>query len=407
MASTAVAAPTISHPLRQRNFRLLWIGSTISQLGDQCYLVALPWLVLDISGSAIAMGAILMTAAIPRAVLMLMGGVVSDRISPRKILMTTAWTRTVFVAAIGALVWMRVLHIWELYLLAFAFGVADAFSFPASASYLPSLVERAQLVPANSLFQSTRQFTTIAGPAPAGVAIRVLGMAWAFFLDAFSFLFIIAALWALPDPPPASAASTKKSMWRCVAEGIHSVAKDVPLRSLTLVATIMNFCISGPVAVGLAYLVKTRFDSATAYGSMLSAAAAGGLLGALLAGVIHVRRRGLLILSVGIAIGVCLLPLGMLRHLWQIGALLLIMGASAGLANVHIIAWIQQRIEPALRGRVMSVLMLAAFGLLPFSLAIAGLLVAWSLPGMFLLAGLLMIAVCALAALPKSVRQIE
>lgn len=405
--ASPVSAPKPVHPLRERNFRLLWMGSTVSLLGDQCYLVALPWLVLQITGSAVAMGAILMTEAIPRAVLMLMGGVVSDRVSPRKVMMTTAWTRTLFVAAIGALVWFHMLQVWELYLLAFAFGVADAFAMPASSAYLPSLVEPEQLVAANSVRQSTQQLTTIAGPAPAGVAIRVFGIAWAFFLDALSFLFIIAALWALPDPARAPAAAAKKPVWRSVTEGLHLVAKDVPLRSLLLVTTVMNFCIAGPLAVGLAYLVKIRFNSATAYGSMLSAAAAGGLLGAVLAGIVPARRRGWLILGVGAAIGLCLLPLGMLRHLWQIGALLLLMGACAGLANVHIIAWIQQRIERAVRGRVMSVIMFAAFGLLPFSLAAAGLLVVWSLQGMFLLAGLLMIAACAVAALPKQVRAIE
>jgi MFS family permease len=408
-ASAVVDSPKPSkppHPLRDAPFRMLWIGQTISLLGDQCYLVALPWLVLQMTGSAVAMSTILMAGAVPRAVLMLLGGAVTDRVSPRKVMMSTASARTIFVAAIGVLVWFHVLHLWELYVLGFGFGVADAFAMPAASAFLPSLVKREQMVAASSVFQSTAQLTSIAGPAPAGILIKAFGIAWAFFLDAISFLFIIGALWRLPDPPAVPAAA-KKQVWRSILEGFEYVGKDVPLRSLMLLATIMNFCIGGPMAVGLAYLVKTRFGSPTAYGSVVSAAAAGGLLGALLAGALRVRRRGWLILGVCAAIGLCIASIGLLARLWMIAVALLVMGATAGVANVHIVAWIQQRIEPAVRGRVMSVLMLAMFGLMPVSLAIAGILVAWNLKLMFLLAGAVMVVVSAFTAAQRPVREIE
>ena len=140
--TATVAAPPVEHPLRSANYRLWLIGGTISLLGDQFYLVALPWLVLQQTGSAVAMGAIMMAGAIPRALLMLMGGVVSDRISARKIMMATGAARTICVTAIGVLVWMRIVQTWELYALAFAFGVADAFAGPAQSAYLPTLLNR-------------------------------------------------------------------------------------------------------------------------------------------------------------------------------------------------------------------------------------------------------------------------
>src|SRR6188474_780553 len=95
------------HPLGNPAFVRLWIGSAVSLLGDQFYLVALPWVVLQLTGSAIAMGTILMTAAIPRAVLMLMGGAVTDRFSARRILMATASARAIVVCAVGALLWFQ------------------------------------------------------------------------------------------------------------------------------------------------------------------------------------------------------------------------------------------------------------------------------------------------------------
>src|SRR5919204_5249397 len=149
------------------HFRNLWIGAAVSALGDQFYLIALPWLVLQLTGSNLAVGTVLMFAAIPRAVLMLGGGAVSDRIAPRRIMLTTASTRTLFVGAVGVLAWFHIIQLWHLYILAAAFGIADAFGLPAFQSLLPQLVEREQLPSANAAFQSLFQIATMLGPAPA------------------------------------------------------------------------------------------------------------------------------------------------------------------------------------------------------------------------------------------------
>lgn len=404
---TLPEAPAPRHPLRERNFRMWWAGWTISLFGDQFYLVALPWVVLQLTGSAVAVGTILMAVAIPRAVLMLIGGALTDRISPRKILMSAATARAVLVAVIGVLLWLRMLQIWQLYVLGFAFGVADAFSLPAGSTFLPSIVKREQLVAANSVFQTTAQLTTIGAPAPAGIVIKMLGTAWAFFIDAVSFLFIIGALWRLPDPPKAQAAAARPSVWRSILDGIAYVRRDVPLRSLMLLTAMLNFCTGGPMGVGLPYLTKMKFGSPTAYGIVVSAAAAGGLLGALLAGIWKIRRRGLLLLVACVVISIGIGSMGLLGRLWMIAAVLLLLSCSAGLANVHIASWIQQRVDPTVRGRVLSVLMFSVLGLIPVSLAAAGLLIAWNLKWMFHLAGMSMLLITAFGAWQKQVRQIE
>ena len=135
--------------------------------------------------------------------------------------------------------------------------------------------------------------------------------------------------------------------------------------------------------------------------------AAGGLIGALLAGILRVKRRGLLLLGACVVISAGIASMGLLGRLWLIAAVLLLLGASAGVGNVHIAAWIQQRIDATVRGRVFSVLMLANFGLIPVSLAVAGLLIAWSLKLMFLTAGVSMLLVTAFGASQKQVRAIE
>jgi MFS family permease len=400
-ASTAA----IEHPLRNPQYRLWLTGSTISFLGDQFYMVALPWLILQQTGSAVAMGAVMMAGSIPRALLMLMGGVLSDRVSARKIMMATATARTICVAVIGILVWFGVLHLWELYALTFFFGVADAFAAPASTAYLPSLLKPEQLVAASSVGQSTAQLTTIVGPVPAGFVIKALGLAWAFFVDAISFLFIIGALWKLPDPPQSPAA--KKAVWHAIAEGIAYVGRDVPLRSIMLLAMTMNFCFMGPVSIGLTYLAKNRFGSPAILGTLMSAVAAGSLLGALLAGVWKIRKRGILMLLVAAAVAPCLGSIGFMSRVWPLAGVLFVIGVLAALMNVHISAWVMQRIDAAVRGRVASVLMLATFGIMPISFAIAGFLIAWNLTFTFLIAGVAMFLTAAGASFQKPVREIE
>lgn len=408
MAAAPIPLPAARrHPLRNAQFRLLWIGSTISVTGDQFYLVALPWLVLGLTGSSIALGTISMVAAIPRAGLMLLGGAVTDRVSPRRIMMLTATARTLLVAAVAALLWRHGLHLWQLYLLALCFGIADAFAAPAAQTFLPSLVEREQLPAAQSVFQSTNQVATLAAPGPAGLFIKAFGTAWAFFLDAVSFLFIIGALWRLPDPPQVPAGAARRNMLQSILDGLRYVKADVALRSLMLVVAVLNFAIAGPVSLGLVWIAKQKFGTPSALGLLMSCLAAGSLAGMLLAGLVKHRRRGRTLLLVATVIGICLMPLGVLHRLWSLGALLVVMSLAAAFLNVQLIAWFQQRVERPMMGRVMSVLMFSAMGLMPISLAVAGVAIRASLEWMFMVAGGAVLLVTVLAAMHKPVREID
>lgn len=406
MAQNAIAAPA-QHPMRNPAFRLLWVGNTISWTGDQFYLVALPWLILQFTGSSIVLGTITMMAAIPRAALMLLGGAVTDRISPRRIMILTACARTVLVAAISGLIWIHMLQLWQLYILAFCFGIADAFATPAAQAYLPSLVAPEQLPSANSIFQSTMQIAMLVAPGPAGLFIKAFGTAWAFFIDALSFLFIIAALWRLPDPPSAPPEVLRRNVLRSILDGLHYVRSDVALASLMLVIAVLNFAIAGPISVGIAIIAKQEFGTPLAFGLLMSALAAGGLTGTLLAGLTKHRKRGRLLLIVSAAIGLCLGSIGLLHQAPLLAGVLYLMSATAAFLNVQLIAWFQQRVERAMMGRVMSVLLFASIGLMPFSLAVTGIAVKWSLPGTFLIGGLMVLIVTSFAAAHRPVREID
>jgi MFS family permease len=395
------------HPLFNRDFRYLWVGNTISGCGDQFFLVALPWLILQLTGSGAVLGGIMMVEAIPRAALMLIGGAVTDRFSPRKIMILTAAVRALLVATLAVFIWKHHVEVWQIYVLSFFFGVADAFAAPAAQTLLPLLVVPEQLPAANALSQGTQQLAMLAMPAPAGIIIAAFGVASAFSIDAISFLFIIAALLRLRDPPQVETANSRSNIVHSILEGLRYVRNDVALRTLLLVASVLNFCIAGPLSVGLAFLAKSEFGSPTAFGLLVSSVAAGSLVGLLLAAARQQRKRGWLLLFVSVVVGICTASIGLLSQLWFLLPVLFVMSASAGFLNVHLLAWFQQRVDRAMLGRVMSVLMFASLGLMPLSLAAAGVAVQWSLRGMFAGAGALVLVVACIAALQRPVREID
>ena len=405
-------AAAVGHPLSRPHFRNLWLGATISLLGDQFYLVALPWLVLQMTGSSLALGTILMTAAIPRAALMLVGGAMTDRFSARRVLMSTATIRALLVGAVAALVWLRVAALWEIYVLTFIFGVADAFSFPAGPTLTPLLVEPEQLRPANAVMQSSAVLSQMVGPAPAGLLIKAFGIASALLFDALSFLAVIVALFRIPAPPPAPPAApgtpARPSMLHSIAEGLRAVWHDPPLASLMMLFAVINICVAGPVGVGLAAVAKFRYGSAAAFGTFLSCFSGGTLLGVLLGGrVKQPRRRGLQFIVMSGLTGVELVLIGLVLKAVVIAVLLAVMGLAVGFVNVQFSSWIQLRVERALLGRVMSVLMFAAVGLIPVSYAVAGWLANWSLRALFIASGALLTIASAAALTGKAAREID
>ena len=406
---TSTAPAKGRHPLAIPHFRNWWIGNTVSLLGDQCYLVALPWLVLQLTGSSLVLGTVMMVAAIPRAALMLVGGAATDRLSARYVLICTTTTRMFLVSVVTVLVWLHVIRLWHLYVLTFAFGVADAFALPAGPALVPTLVQAEQLQPANALLSGSAVMTGMVGPAPAGLIIKFWGIASALFFDTLSFLTAIAALIAVPEPPRAVHPSgTRPSMLHSIAEGLRAVKNDSALLFLMVIFATLNMCIAGPVGIGLAALAKFRFGSAAAFGTFLSCFSGGMLAGMALGGVVkRPRWRGLQFIGLGVLCGLELLGIGMYQKFGVIATLLAVMGAGVGFVNVQFSTWIQLRVERAMLGRVMSVLMFAAIGLIPVSYAIAGVAAQWSLPWLFGGAGAILVVTSAAATSAKAARELD
>ena len=372
--------PALLRPLRIRDFRLLFAGETVSVLGDQFHFVALAWLALQLTGSGLALGTVLMTAAIPRAVFMLVGGAFSDRFSPRSLMLVSNAIRGVVVGILAALVLSGSAELWHLYVLAGIFGVVDAFFYPALSTIVPMLVPNRQLAPANALVQGAQQIMGLVGPALAGAMIALVQTGPAFVIDAASFgvaafaLLLIGGGRRHADP---AGEADRPNVLASIGSGVRAAWADPAVRSIVVLIAAFNFAFTGPISVGLAFLADHRFNGGSAaFGLLFSAFGGGAVIGAIVSGSIpRLPRLGAIFMAAAVALGIGLALIGLAPTLPVALAIIAVMGVLIGLINVQAIAWLQARVPDDLRGRVMSLVTLGSIGLAPVSLAIAGALI--------------------------------
>jgi hypothetical protein len=410
--------------LRQRDFRLLWMGELISLLGDQFYLIALPWLVLQLTGDGLAVGTVLALAGIPRALFMLVGGVLTDRFSPRYVMLTSNLARLVLVALLAMLVFTGTIELWMLNLMALAFGLIDAFFYPAHSAIVPRIIGKIQLQTANAIMQGTMQLSLFAGPALAGYLIALLGsgdiktsaagLALAFAIDALTFLVSAVTLWWLGDGefyPEQVEPEQKEDMLQAISVGLRAAWNDAALRAFFILIALSNFLVNGPIFVGIPVLADGRFaEGAAAFGVIMSAYGGGSLLGTLLAALLPrppARNMGLVLGVIWSGLGLGVLFLGLASTTAAAAATTFAMGMAQGYVVVLFITWLQRRTSELMMGRMMSLLMLASAGLLPLSNLLTGALIRIDARSLFLTAGGLMIITVFLFMLNPAVRVME
>jgi Major Facilitator Superfamily len=397
MSSTAKQADLWTI-LRMPRFRNVWLGAAISQLGDVCFLIAVPWLVLQMTGSGLVLGSLAMAVAIPRSILLLFGGAVSDRLPPSLILIVGNLVQAVSVAIVAILAWNKMLALWELYLIGFCFGVADAFCSPAVNVLVPDLVPKDNLQAANSLLQGTGQICLLFGAGAAGLLVDKFGTIPALVIDSISFLFLVVALLGIPIKRHASA--TGSGILSGMLDGLRYVYKNDLLRSLIISMACINFCVNGAIQIGFTALAKFRFNSSADFGALITTASLGALIGTLAAGVWHIKKDlRLMILGACAIMAVLLLVLGLDLPFWSVLSIAGLLGIIAGYTNIFVVSWLQGNIGTNFRGSVMSALVLGSTGLAPISLAVSGLLVQLGFPILFVSAGVTLSLVAIFMAL--------
>jgi MFS family permease len=281
--------PRMLEPLRIRDFALLWTGMTVSLIGDGILLVALAWQSYELSGSPSTLGWIAAAYVAPMVVVLVGGGVLTDRFERRKLMIVADLIRVVSVGAIGALAVAHDLRLWELGVLAALTGVGDALFAPAFGSIVPEIVPRELLVEANSLDQFVRPVSNVIGPALAGVLIAGAGVGTAFVVDAATF--VVSTCTALRLTPRPFHHGGDRSARREFKEGLAFVRARTWLWATLLVSAVVMV---GPAAryVLLPALVKQDLHaSASALGLVYGSVAVGSIVAAFVYGQLGLMRR--------------------------------------------------------------------------------------------------------------------
>ena len=392
-------------------FRKLWAATTLSLFGDFFSYIALAWLVLQLTGSSLALGTVLVVQAVPRAVLMVVGGALADRISPRLTMLGSMGLRAVFVAPLAVLVLTGRIQMWEVYGIAVVFGIVDAFFMPARNSILPKVVADQELEAGNAVLNVSAQASVILGPVLGGLIVALFGIGWAFAGDAACFAIgFVFVLWL----PAAGRAVTAKShpdggLGGQIAAGFRYAWADVGIRVMLIAIAVIDFAANGALGVGLPTLSHGRFAAGAAgLGILFGAWGVGATAGALGSGFVPPPKRfGWMIILLCVWLGLGIGAVGLVPSLVPAALLMSFSGVGTGVVNTYGVSWLQRRTDPAMQGRVMSLVMLASMGLTPVAYAASGAIAFVNPTLLFLIAGGMMLLCAAGAAASRTVRSLR
>jgi MFS family permease len=373
--------------LRDPNFRWMMSGGAISMLGDQFTLIALPWLVLQLTRDPLTLGLVIAVMGIPRAVFILIGGALTDRYSPKTVLMQTKYANAVLLGLLSVLVLTERVTLPLLYAIALGIGLASAFSIPSGTSMVPNVVLPQQLPAANGMMMGLRVITSLAGPLLAGVLIAfsghdggavadARGLGIAFALDAATFAVTVFTLQRVRMHAGAVRAAPQRVL-AAVGSGLAMVWRDAEMRSAFLYWGVISFVVGGTMQVALPVLASTRLGGAASLGLVMGAHGAGMLAGMAMSSWkpdFRIGTLGTTLLLVDGLAGVLLLFMAVIDAAWQGAALMMAMGALAGFMQVAVFTWIQRRVPRDMLGRTMSIFMFILMGLAPLAASLTGFL---------------------------------
>jgi MFS family permease len=364
---------------RNPDFLKLWAGESVSLLGSQVTLVALPLLAaLTLGASPLGMAALSAAATIPVWVLNLPAGAWVDRARRRPIMLGANVGRALLLGSIPLAALLGRLGMGQLYLVAFLTGALAVFFNLAYQAYLPSLVGRGELVEGNAKLEVSNSVAQVAGPAAAGMLVSLLTAPLAIALDALSFAVSAACVALIRRPEPEPAAGGSRNVPREVWEGLRFVVRHSVLRTLTGVTALGNVFSGALFALHILFMARVLGLSPGAIGVVLSMAGPGALAGALLVG--RLARplsvgRTLICGQILFTAGDFLLALAGGPRPLAVAMLALsqaLIGLGSPIYNVTAISLRQSLTPDRLLGRVTASARLVAVGTLPLGALLGG-----------------------------------
>jgi MFS family permease len=376
LALVLQAGRRVAAALTYRDFRLLWSGALLSSIGTWMQKVAQAWLIVTLTGTASAfyLGLDAFVGEVPILLFTLIGGVIADRANRRHLLLASQCVQMAAAFTLAALVFTDRVHIWQILTLSFITGIAQAFGGPAYQSLIPSLIPKETLPNAIALNSIQFNLARVIGPVIAGAALTAFGMVACFGLNGISFLFVIAAILALhiTHVPPTGSARLRDQL----TSGLRYVRHQPQLKTLTILGFISAF-LGLPLLTFLPIIAKDVFQQDVAlYTRFMTVAGVGAVLGALVVAWIGKHRHmGLMLLTIQAMLGLVAVAFSLSKTVWLSQLLLFIGGAMLVTCFSMTTSLVQLLAPHELRGRVVSIYMVAFRGGSPLGGLVSGWLV--------------------------------
>lgn len=376
LALVLQAGRRVAAALTYRDFRLLWFGALLSSIGTWMQKVAQAWLIVTLTGSATAfyLGLDSFVGEVPILLFTLIGGVVADRANRRHLLLGSQFVQMATAFSLAALVYLDRIHVWQILALSFLAGVAQAFGGPAYQSLIPSLIPKETLPNAIALNSIQFNLARVIGPMIAGGALTVFGMVACFGINGVSFLFVIAAIAALhvKHIPPGVGTGLRAQL----RGGLSYVRHQPQLMTLTILGFISAF-LGLPLLTFLPIITRDVFQQDVGlYTQFMTIAGMGAVVGALtVAWVGKHRHMGMMLLVMQALLGLTSVGFALSTSIWLSQVLLFAGGAMLVTCFSMTTSLVQLLAPHELRGRVVSIYMVAFRGGSPLGGLISGYLV--------------------------------
>jgi MFS family permease len=364
--------PTALRALNHRDFRLFWIGQSISSVGSWMQSVGLSWLVLELTNSPIRLGLVSALQFGPVLLLSAVAGVVVDRVPKRRLVLATQMALMLPAFALAGLVWAGWIRYWHVATLAAVIGLVNALDMPTRQSFLVEMVGREDLLNAIALNSTTFNAARVTGPALGGLLIARYGTSVAFLLNALSFLAVVLSLTAIragSEPRPRRGTTLREELM----DGIR-YATRTPLVALILglVFAVSTFAMNHGVLVPL-FAREVLHEGVHVFGLLMASLGAGAVVGAVAVAALGYGRPPLatvVVPGLGVAIGI--LTLAFVRHVALAAGVLFVVGIMQIIFQNGCNTIVQVTVPDELRGRVMGVYMMVFAGATPVGASLIG-----------------------------------
>jgi MFS family permease len=385
-----LSLPSGFSALKHRNYRLYFFGQAVSVTGTWMQSLAMSWLVLSLTSSAIKLSLVNVLQFAPTLVLGLVAGVIADRVPKRSLLVVTQSIAGLCSAILAYLIWSDNIDLWHVYLLALIVGINNSFDMPSRQAFVSEMVGREDLANAIALNSTLFNMGRLVGPALAGIVLGAFGVAACFAIDAFSYLAVIFSLLMMRHLPKVKAVRNRNPV-ESLREGLAYVRAEPLIKYLVVFAGVVGvFGINFNVWMPL--LAKQDLDTGpTGFGLLMSSLGIGALIGAL---TLAFRSRGVsahrLILT-AIVLGLGEVALGAATEATASLFLAMLISTVVGFGLTSTMAMantiVQSNAPDELRGRVMSVYIMVSTGVAPLGAILAGAVAGWFGTPISILAG--------------------